>query len=211
MMGAQWAALVLLAACGRYGFEGTPRQASAITITVDNGYVVTVGTPDDLGSEIANIANDGENQIADCPLGNGPERWELGTSGVLYIYAWDIGDVRGVRAQLETPSGPLPIELAGIDACAGTFSIYPLDDAAGAAQELFAACNAHTAAFSGTWTNAGGTGELESGVWNRGYPTCPGVFTDASSWFWWSDGSFDPLVTGAGPDEILLRLTITPP
>ena len=200
--------ILLLAGCGRIEFTAAPREASAITLTADNGYLLSVGNSRDLGSEIAHVLNDGETQIADC---GGPERWELGVSGTLYLYAWDIGDFRGVRAQLETPSGSQALELFGLDACAGTFDADPSADPHTAAQALLDQCAAGTAAVSGTWLGDGGKGELGTGDWDHGYPSCPGLFTDASHWLWWTDGTFDPTISGTGANEIILRATITPP
>lgn len=202
-------ALVMLAACGRVEFTTAPREASAITLTADNGYLLALGNGDQLGSEIANVYNDGEVQIAECA--QGPERWELGLSATLYLYAWDLGNARGVRAQLETPDGPEPLELFALDACAGTFDGDPSADPHAAAQTLLAQCADGTAAASGTWIGEGGKGHLDTGNWDNGYPTCPGVFTDASHWLWWTDGTFDPTVSGTGPNEILLRAQIIPP
>lgn len=204
---ASWA-WVPLVACGRVEFAAAPREASAITLAVDNGYLLALGTTSSLGSAVANVYSDGETQIADC---GGPKRWELGVSAVLYLFVWNRDDVRGVRAQLETPVGPVPLELYGLDACAGTYDIEPTLDPLTAAQTMLAQCASGTAAFSGTWIGEGGKGELGSGNWDDGYPTCPGLFTDASHWMWWTDGTIDPTGSGAGPNEIFLRVTIIPP
>ena len=118
--GAGMMALVSLggaAACGRYGFDDhVPRTADAqaidaaaidappdappadlqISLTVDIGYVLSVGTDTQLLATLGGVVNGqgSANDITSCPVGLGPEEYTFvrahhPTATFVYVAAWD--------------------------------------------------------------------------------------------------------------------------
>ncbi len=187
----------------------------AISLTADIQYVLAVGDTTTLHARIGEADNSGGTGILPCPVGVGPERWEViraehPGARVAYIATWDDQAIaRGMVGQFASLDGSETYTLTGDEG----WQVCAVGEFPGGGGVLtddefalgLAACNAGTAA-SGGWVDAAGAlspgaiGHLiVGGAQGDGVPlgpVCddPGGVPLAARWVWYHPTLTDPVV-----------------